>query len=34
MPSAIDRQTKDQVIKEWLSGYRRDEIAANNGIGY
>ncbi len=33
MPPAIDVQIRGQVIKEWLSGYTRDEIAANNGIG-
>jgi hypothetical protein len=29
----IDAQIRGQVIKEWLSGDSRDEIAANNKIG-
>lgn len=33
MPPAIDAQIRGQVIKEWLSGNSRDEIAANNKIG-
>src|SRR5262249_14497448 len=33
MSPAIDNQTKNQVVKEWLSGNSRDEIAANNGVG-
>ena len=33
MPPAIDEQTKGQVIKEWLSGNSRHEIATDNKIG-
>jgi hypothetical protein len=33
MPPAINAQTRAQVIKEWLTGDTRDEIASNNGIG-
>jgi hypothetical protein len=33
MPAAIDTQVKKQVIKQYLSGYSRDKIAADNGIG-
>jgi transposase len=33
MPPAIDAQIRGQVVKEWLSGNNRDEIAANNKIG-
>jgi hypothetical protein len=33
MPPAIDAQIKGQVIKEWLSGDTRDEIAVDNKIG-
>ena len=33
MPQAIDDQIRSQVIKEWLSGNTRNEIATNNKIG-
>jgi hypothetical protein len=33
MPPAIGAQIRGQVIREWLSGNTRDEIAANNEIG-
>jgi hypothetical protein len=33
MPAAIENSVKTNVIKEWLSGNTRDEIAANNEIG-
>jgi hypothetical protein len=33
MPSAIDPEVKNQVIKQWLSGDSRDRIAADNNIG-
>jgi hypothetical protein len=33
MPAAVNTQIRAQVIKEWLSGNTRDEIAANNKIG-
>jgi DNA repair exonuclease SbcCD ATPase subunit len=33
MPAAIENSVKTNVIKEWLSGDTRDEIATKNGIG-
>src|SRR5438132_12981864 len=33
MPPAIDPLIKKEVINQWLSGYTRDRIAANNHIG-
>jgi transposase len=33
MPPAIHAQVRDQVIKEWLSGNTRNEIATKNKIG-
>jgi len=33
MPPATDVQTRAEVIKEWLSGSTRDQIASNNKIG-
>jgi hypothetical protein len=33
MPPAIDAQIRDQVIREWLSGNTRNEIASKNKIG-
>jgi len=33
MPPEIGRQIRDKVIRQWLSGDSRDEIAGNNGIG-
>jgi hypothetical protein len=33
MPTAIDEIIKRNVIREWISGYPRDEIAADNNIG-
>lgn len=33
MPPAVDAQIRAEVIKQWLSGNTRDEIAANNKIG-
>jgi hypothetical protein len=33
MPPAIDVQVRQRIIKQWLSGDTRDEIAADNGIG-
>ena len=33
MPQAIDDQIRSQVIKEWLSGNTRNEIASKNKIG-
>jgi hypothetical protein len=33
MPPAIGPQIRDQVIKEWLSGNTRNEIASKNKIG-
>jgi hypothetical protein len=33
MPPAVQVQIKGQVIKEWFSGYTRDELGMNNKIG-
>jgi hypothetical protein len=33
MPPALEIQTKNQVIKEWLPGFTRDEISSKNEIG-
>ena len=33
MPPPIDKEIREKVIKEWLSGYTRDEIASENKIG-
>jgi hypothetical protein len=33
MPAAIEPKVKKQVINQWLSGYGRDRIAADNAIG-
>jgi hypothetical protein len=33
MPSAIDHIIKRKVIKQWISGVRRDKIASENNIG-
>jgi hypothetical protein len=33
MPAAIENSVKTNVIKEWLSGDTRDEIATKNGLG-
>ena len=33
MPPAIDAPIRDQVIKEWLSGNTRYEIASKNKVG-
>ena len=32
MPPAVEVQIKGQVIKEWFSGYTRDELGMNNKI--
>jgi hypothetical protein len=33
MPAAIDIEVKKGVINQWLAGYSRDRIAADNKIG-
>jgi len=33
MPAPIDRQIRDKVIHQWISGDSRDGIAGSNGIG-
>jgi hypothetical protein len=33
MPPTIDREVKQQAMKQWLSGDSRDKIAMDNGIG-
>jgi len=33
MLSAIDEQTRRNVIKQWILGFSRDKIAEENNIG-
>ena len=33
MPAKIPKSIREQVIKQWLQGMSRDEIAKNNDIG-
>jgi DNA-binding CsgD family transcriptional regulator len=33
MPPLTDEQTRRNVIRQWISGYSRDRIAEQNGIG-
>jgi hypothetical protein len=33
MPSLTDEQTRRNVVREWILGFRRDQIAEQNNIG-
>jgi glutamate mutase epsilon subunit len=33
MPPPIDEQTRRNVIEQWINGFPRDTIAAENNIG-
>jgi transposase len=33
MPPLTDEQTRGNVIRQWILGFSRDQIAEQNGIG-